>query len=311
MTSQPKVTFGFINCNRLHYLRSNIESFLRCTEDYQNKEVIVVDNASIEDGTDEYLRDLKRRGYKVYKQHKRDPSNEYAMALNIVAQNATGDYIAPIPADVQFVVKGGWLQEYVNFFEQNKQTTGCISFDAQRDVRNAAGVYSQPLGDGKFKFLYHYHRNPIMGAANCLLTKDMLKTMYPWDIDNNSHEGGEDSETKMLHKIANILHQRGMKVFYAAPIIPVSVAIFNEDGDMARVRENKRYGDYWAPPNDETGVEYYQTHDFNDVVDKYKSRIIPVSIEEVAVAKGWKLPIDVDGNWIKSKGSKSAPCVEL
>ena len=150
-----------------------------------------------------------------------------------------------------------------------------------------------------------------MGAANCLLTKDMLKTMYPWDIDNNSHEGGEDSETKMLHKIANILHQRNMRVFYAAPIIPVSVAIFNEDGDMARVRENKRYGDYWAPPNDETGVEYYQTHDFNDVVDKYKSRIIPVSIEEVAVAKGWKLPIDVDGNWIKSKGSKSAPCVEL
>ncbi len=61
MSKMPKVSFGFINCNRLHYLRSCLESFLVCTEDYPNKEIIVVDNASTEDGTDEYLEELRER----------------------------------------------------------------------------------------------------------------------------------------------------------------------------------------------------------------------------------------------------------
>ena len=150
MSELPKVTFGFINCNRLHYLRSCLESFLDCTLDYNNKEIIVVDNASTEEGTDEYLEELRERGFKVFQQKQRDPSNEYAKALNIVAENATGELIAPIPADVQFVVKGGWLKEYVKFFEKYEDTTGCISFDAQRSVRNKSGTYSNTLGDEDF-----------------------------------------------------------------------------------------------------------------------------------------------------------------
>ena len=39
--TQPLVSVGIVNCNRLHYLRSCLESFLECTEDYTNKEVIV------------------------------------------------------------------------------------------------------------------------------------------------------------------------------------------------------------------------------------------------------------------------------
>ena len=56
-------------------------------EDYDNKEIIVVDNASTEDGTDEYLESLKDRGFKVFVQKERDPANEYAKALNLIAEN--------------------------------------------------------------------------------------------------------------------------------------------------------------------------------------------------------------------------------
>ena len=87
--SEPKVTFGFVNCNRLHYLRSCVESLLICTEDYSNKEIIIVDNASKEEGTEEYLNDLRDRGFKVFVQEERDPSNEYAKALNIIAEKPT------------------------------------------------------------------------------------------------------------------------------------------------------------------------------------------------------------------------------
>jgi len=296
-----KVTFGFINCNRLHYLRSCLESFLECTEDYSEKEIIVVDNASTEEGTDEYLEELKERGFKVFRQQERDPSNEYAKALNIATENATGKYVSLIPADVQFVVKGGWLKEYVDFFEKYEDTTGCISFDAQRRVRNQAGTYSNTLGNDEFKFLYHYNRNPVMGAMNCMVSKEMLDLIYPWDTDNSAHEGGEDSETKMLKKIEEVLKAKGMTVFYCAPVVPVSVGIFNEKGGNARVRGIMRYGDYWAPPKDESGVKYYKIHDYADVVESLGGGDTPVSIEDISESIGWNLPIDDNGAWIKLK----------
>lgn len=309
--SEPKVTFGFVNCNRLHYLRSCVESLLICTEDYSNKEIIIVDNASKEKGTEEYLNDLRDRGFKVFVQEERDPSNEYAKALNIIAENATGKYVAPIPADVQFVIKGGWLKEYVDFLEKYEDTTGCVSFDAQRKVRNRAGSYSNSLGNDEFKFLYHYNRNPIMGAMNCMVTKEVLEMMYPWDTENKAHEGGQDSETKMLRKVAEKLNKKGTQVFYAAPIIPVSIGIFNDKGGNARVRGNLRFGDYWAPPSDDAGVLYYKIHDFEEVSEKYEEYEEPVSIEDISEAIGWNLPLDSEGYWIKLKDSPSIVGVEI
>jgi glycosyltransferase involved in cell wall biosynthesis len=308
MSDLPLVTFGFVNCNRLYYLRSCVESFLETTYDYPNKEIIVVDNASSEPGTDEYLDELRDRGFRVFKQLERDPSNEYAKALNIIAKYAKGEYVAPIPADTQFVVKGKWLHEYVGFFERYEDSIGCISFDAQRRVRNYGGIYSKLLGEGDMKFLFHHNRNPVMGAANCLLSKEMLEAMYPWEVDNESHEGGQDSETKMLIKVAKYLNQSDKQVYYTAPTIPVSIAIFNEDGNTARVRKNKRYGKYVEP---EDKVHYYETHDFKKVVARYGESSMPIGIEDIAVAVDWDLPLDQNGNWIKSKTTYNDVCQEI
>lgn len=309
--SEPKVTFGFVNCNRLYYLRSCVESLLLCTEDYSNKEIIVVDNASKEEGTEEYLNDLRDRGFKVFVQEERNPSNEYAKALNIIAENATGEFVAPIPADVQFVVKGGWLKKYVEFLQDYEDMTGCVSFDAQRKIRNLAGTYSNALGSEEFRFLYHYNRNPIMGAMNCMVSKKTLDAIYPWDTNNKAHEGGEDSETKMLKKIKNMMKKRGNQVYYAAPIIPVSIGIFNNKGGNARVRGNLRYGDYWAPPADENGITYYKIHNFEDVSERYEDYEKPVSIEEISESIGWELPIDKSGLWIKLKDSPDIVGIEI
>ena len=299
MEKLPLVTFGFVNCNRLFYLKSCIESFIETTMDYPEKQIIVVDNASIEGGTEEYLDSLRERGFLVISQKERDPSNEYAKALNLIAENAVGDYVALIPADMQFVVKGGWLKEYVEFYNKYRNSIGCVSFDAQRRVRNKAGSYSGPLGDGKMKFLFHFNRNPIMGAANCFFSREMLSKIYPWSVENESHEGGHDSETKMLYKISQeITHP----MFYAAPAIPVSVAIFNEDGGTARIRGNKRYGKYIKPKDD---IHYYKIFEFKEVISKYGDRDVPTSIEEVAEAIDWNLPLDASGNWIKSKDNHS------
>ena len=94
--SLPRVTFGIVNCNRLFYLKSCLESLIHCTEDYKNKEIILVDNASIEEGTKEYLQKKEEQGVRVFRQEKRDPANEFAKALNIIVRETTGDYICPV-----------------------------------------------------------------------------------------------------------------------------------------------------------------------------------------------------------------------
>ena len=124
--------------------------------------------------------------------------------------------------------------------------------------------------------------------------------MMPWQTDNKSHEGGQDSETKMLNKINEIIKKQKLKVFYTAPKIPVSIAIFNEEGATARIRENKRYGKYFAPDD---GVHYYNIYDFDEAISAFSGTFFPVNIEDIANSIGWTLPIDENGNWIKSKAS--------
>lgn len=78
----PLVTIGFVNCNRLHYLKSCVESAVETTKDYPNLEFIIIDNASIEEGTSEYLNEKESLGFKIVRQDKRDPKNEFAKGLN-------------------------------------------------------------------------------------------------------------------------------------------------------------------------------------------------------------------------------------
>jgi len=73
MNNKPLVTLSVSNCNRLHYFKSCFESLYETTKDYPNREFIVVDCASVEEGTDKYLTELKGRGVNVKKFTKRDP----------------------------------------------------------------------------------------------------------------------------------------------------------------------------------------------------------------------------------------------
>ena len=64
-----KITFGIVNCNRLFYLKSCVESLIETTQDYLEKELIIVDNASNEDGTEEYLKEKELSGIKFIRRN--------------------------------------------------------------------------------------------------------------------------------------------------------------------------------------------------------------------------------------------------
>ena len=301
--TQPRVTFGIVNCNRLHYLKSCLESLIFCTKSYENKELIVIDNASMEEGTSEYLDEIEKRGIIVIRQEKRDPSNEFAKALNIISEIATGEYICPLQGDMQFIVRGPWLEEYVSYFQKYENHIGCISLDAQRKVtidrRSPYGIFDKSDLDDSFRFFLEPKRPPISGAADVMYSKEIIKKIYPWNINNISHEGGEDSETAMLKKIESLIKSSDLKdVFFISPQIPVSATIqTDERGTNARVRGTKRYGDYWPPKKD---FRYYEIFEIEDLITNCNSDTPPIAIDVLARGIGWNVPKDSFGNWLKN-----------
>ena len=301
-TLLPRVTFGLVNCNRLYYLKSCLESIVDCTYDYPNVEIIVVDNASIEEGTDEYLKELKERGVLVHRTAHRDPANEYPRALNYIVKNATGDFVCPLAGDMQFVVKGGWLERYVKLYMENLGKIGCIPFDAQRRVTNQSHQYSEALEVEGMRFLCDFSRPPIATSANAMFYRENLNLVGQWNTNNMSHEGGthgEDAESKMWSKVKE-LHDNGtVKWNQILPIVPVSVAIWTDPrGSSVRVRGNKRYGKYFEPKEE---YMYYKVRSFEEAMklDDFK-RLVPVEIETIAVGVGWDVPIDETGSWKKN-----------
>jgi glycosyltransferase involved in cell wall biosynthesis len=303
MNNQPKVTFGIVNCNRLHYFKSCLESLLDCTKDYKNKEIIIIDNASVETGTEEYLNEKEKQGFTVIRNKNRDPSNEFARALNTIFEKSTGDYICPLQGDIQFILKNNWLTKYITFFEKYKKNIGCMMLDAQRMKRHIDHspyrIFDDSMINEEFKFFIDVKRPPVNGAADVIYSRDIVEKIYPWEIKNKSHEGGLDSETKMLMKVKNLIESGDLNhVFNVIPHIPVAAAIVTDSrGTNARVRDNRRYGDYWAPKDD---YRYYKIHEYEDSVEKYKNYHDFVSIEKIVEPIGFKKPIDSDGNWKKN-----------
>lgn len=294
----PLVTFGIINCNRLHYLKSCVSSLVKTTETYPHREFIIVDNASVEPGTDEYLGELGRMGMKVFKADSRDPANEFAKGLNLIRDEATGKFICPLQGDMQFVLEGNWLENYVKFYEANYDKIGCIMFDAQRRITNSSHTPMLVMGSKEYPFVLNRHRPPVAGAADVMFSRDILTLIGPWSEENKAHEGGADSETDMLRRVDQLIQERSLDLTCAMPVIPPAAAIYTDArGTNARVRGNRRYGAYWPPKVD---FRYYELLSLENIRLTHPDRNVPYSIEEMANPLGWKAPIDENGNWMKN-----------
>jgi glycosyltransferase involved in cell wall biosynthesis len=289
---------------------------LHCSQDYENKEVIVVDNASKEEGTDEYLQQLRDRGITVHKTSERDPHNEFAKALNYIVGNSSGDYVCPITGDMQFIIKQGWLKKYINFYEMHKQHIGTMALDAQRKIRvqNHApfGMFDEKTPDEDFRFYADFKRRPVCGSGNGIYSREILDAVYPWSLENDGHESAanNDSENKMWAKVEK-LQSKGIiseKIYHVVPQIPVTIGIYTDSrGTMARVRGNQRFGDYWSPKED---FRYYKIYETDEILKMRNiNQGLPLSIEMVAEPIGWSAPLDNEGNWLKNpiRASEAKP----
>lgn len=291
-----KVSFGIINFNRLFYLKSCAESLMESVEDYPDVEFICIDDNSKEPGTKEYLKSLEDRGWKVVDQEefrtsKKETITEYddsthinpfSEALNIFNDMATGDLIVPLQGDMQFVRKN-WLKGYVDFFEERDDVFS-ILLDAQRRKRLENSHYQKFVVNGE-SFAIEAGRN-IGGAGDVVLNKELVDKIGGW------HTNHKETAEELFAVMAAEVFYGSKKVF--VPWVPPAIVIATDKrGTNARVRGNKRYGDYWEAKDN----LYYEWVDVSKLANNESH---PVSIEEMAVAHGeWELPLDELGQWKK------------
>lgn len=295
-----KVTFGIVNCNRLFYLKSCLESLLDTTRNYENKEVFVVDNASVELGTEEYLTEIESKGVKVFRKKERNPANEFAIGLNTIISNASGDYLCMLQGDMQFVLPD-WLHDVISFYDKNLDIVGNVMLDAQRRITHDSHqmakfpVERHPMFC-KNTFFADVSRDPVCGAADVVYSRQVIEQIAPWHEKNVNHEGSMDSESAMLAKIRKLMSDGKMPRYVTAlSSVPQSIAIYTDArGTQGRVRGNRRYGDYWRA-KDETGWKYYEYISESDFKhDKVNS------IEEIVKPIGFEKFVDSNGNWLKN-----------
>ena len=115
------ITLGIISCNRLKYLKSLIES-LKCLKPkdsdlIDNIQVIIVDNASTEEGLVDYLSSEEKKFIdKLILRKERDWKNDEYHAKNIIIKEAAHDVIFFLQDDLSFIGTLEYLKSAYNAF---------------------------------------------------------------------------------------------------------------------------------------------------------------------------------------------------
>ncbi len=310
----PRVTVGVVSYNRLRYLRALMESARICVE-YPDVEWIVVDGNSVERGLREYLESLDFVDVKLFE------DCTHAQAMNRIVERATGDFLMLLPEDVQFIVAGPWLQELVSVAARWQQL-GHITFNAQRNqtierqfsrrryelrlrgrrlriprIRRPFRTY---CGPGGMRFLgYGPTREGICASGiTSFCRTEIWRALGPWRTTSDSPIGDDSSlgaEDDMLRRFAN----SGIRLESAMMRVPVAADLVTDPrGTKARVRGGvRRYGHYPEPIG---GPFYYRIRSLVEARERAGGRWPAPGFEEVVEPIGFELPVDPDGNLLKT-----------
>lgn len=311
----PVLTVGVLSWNRLHYLRATLESARRCIQ-YPNIQWIVLDNFSKEPGLAEYLKRLDWVDDLVFME------TSHVGAMNEIVSRARGEVLLLWPDDMQFIVEGDWMRDCVELLVKN-HWIGSMGLNFQRRMtiqriwgkkRFTRDEMKETFSEFK-RYGAHYRlqkkvyssrgypiwtygskEDGIIGAGIASLTRTNLwKTLGPWKIDSgdrNIVDSSRGGEAEMLTRWQN----SGMPLQRAMPVLPVSADILTDDlGTKAKVRGEKRYGDYKPPVQDEF---YYRIRKQDEVARLWRNDL-PVSFEDFVEPVGFNLPLDEQGNLLK------------
>jgi glycosyltransferase involved in cell wall biosynthesis len=310
------LTIGVVSCNRLFYLRALLESIRRCLP-LDRIECIVVDNASIEPGLREYVDGLDFVAQRVFAE-RRSPSTEAAEALNTIIARASASHVLLLTDDVQFVVKGiRWLDAVFELAAEHSWVGSIMPLALRRVTINRyfdTGI-GHLLLPGFFPRKLHTHDGAItavcfkrseLGITHSALgitAVDVWRKIGPFRSSGarqTVQDAGAGAEDDVVRRYGGA----GLRLRKALLEVPVMAEIITDpNGTQARVRGNRRYGRYFAPPD---GTLYYR------ILSESEAAALPkrgsaVAFEDIVQPIGFELPYDAHGNRLKNPVGADGP----
>lgn len=324
-TNEPKVTLGFVSCERLNYLRATLESARACI-DYPNLEWIVVDDDSVEPGLQEYVRGCDWIQHKIFRRQ------THAAAMNQLVELATGEFILIWPEDVQFITRGPWLRSLVGILRDNPDVGG-VCLDAQRrctlewifragwkerfarlraEVRRFGwrGIRRQRqivAADGFTLWTYGALGDGVVGSGiPSLMRTSIWRELGPWRAvkpDAQIKDSSLGAEDDMIDRV----RKKGLRLQLAIAQIPLAADIINDAiGCKAKFRKGVRHGTYAPPPGG--GAYYYAIRSFEERLKMARSDR-PLSFSECVEPLGFEIPKDAHGDRLKASFNDQPRCV--
>lgn len=313
---QPRVTLGFVSCERLHYLIATLESARECIQ-YPDLEWIVIDDDSEEPGLKKYIQCCDWIHHKVFQRQ------THAEAMNQLVEMATGEFILIWPEDVQFITRGSWLQDVLEILQANSDIGG-VCLDAQRlctlnqifhpgvlerftrfrselrrfgwrRMRRSRKIVSS---SGFVLWTYGAYGDGIIGSGiPSIMRTSIWRELGPWRV-TRSHASVIDSSLGAEDDMVDRVRRLGLRLQIATPGVPLAADIINDQlGCKAKVRKGIRYGIYTPPPAG--GKFYYAIRPFEK-----RARVSrmdrPLSFSECVEPLGFTFPKDHLGDRLKT-----------
>lgn len=185
--SKPKVSMIVSNLNgmQLNLIIDCIKSLMK--PNYQNWELIVVDNAS----TDQSVKYLKKK----FKDSKNcfvieNPINMYSQGLNLGAKKASGKYLAYFNNDV--AITPGYLENLVKEFERDPKLAiaqgKLLNYKNKKNIDSAGetmDIYGNPITIGmgeKDKGQFDATEDILSASGSaCMIRKDIFNKIGGYD----------------------------------------------------------------------------------------------------------------------------------
>jgi hypothetical protein len=308
----PRVTIAILSFNRLHYLRATLESARACIE-YPNLEWIVSDNESEEPGLRAYIEGCE------FVQHKLFKRQTHAAAMNEIVERASGELLLLWPEDMQFVVKGDWLQDLAEILMRHPDV-GSLMLDYQRRVtlerllrpsrRNWRSLLRELVRyRGRIRVARALESSRgtrartvghliqgVCGSGIPSLTRTAVwRRLGPWR-EAGAAGGLVDSSRGAEDDMVARFFQSRLRLQTALLEVPVAADIITDPtGCKAKVRGRYRYGVYMPPPEPPF---YYRIREWSEL--RSHAGPLPLSFSEGVRPLGFTIPVDAKGDRLKS-----------
>lgn len=279
------ILFAVITCNRLHYLKNCVKSVHEFV-DLDNADLMIIDNCTVEEGADEYLRTVDA---KVKRFTDRVP-NELYRAMNYAIRYCMKNKIEIVnfvQDDYQFVYKLDSLLPTVRKCFKKHANIGQINCNMawkRKRISNKWPVLTvgktnfrllddKNLVDNGFTRVNIYKKTGLYPTGVISYDQNSKKT---FGFDKNRYKKTPNGELWFGAQCRKLGYVR------AASLLPNQTMMF----DCAYVRKWDRFGNYFPPPH-----QYYIKPFDKDKIEQVKSnhhRKRFSFIEQMSEPWGWK-----------------------